>query len=201
MMKMETVHVRMVCTDFHVHADYFYYLVKISVVVTDGITIGHPCCAVHNCHIPLANNRHRYCPDHAEQATLCAIIGCNSPTCSDSRVCADPLHMAIEGRHNLRGQARFQLQQRLERARVGPGNTAPASVPTDEFDVTETGQLVAEELGISTCPDKPLSGNRRIRAQFGRKWTHNDQIIVAPCGVIIARATFFGAEAIKTVQV
>ncbi|KAF8219602.1 hypothetical protein L208DRAFT_1338990, partial [Tricholoma matsutake] len=28
------------------------------VVVIDGVTVGHPCCARHNCKIPLANNRH-----------------------------------------------------------------------------------------------------------------------------------------------
>ena len=41
----------------------------------------------------------------------------------------------------------------------------------------------------------------KVRAQFGRKRTHNEEIIVAPCGVIIARATFYGAEAISSVAV
>lgn len=29
---------------------------KVWVVVMDGVTLGHPCCAVHNCHNPLQNN-------------------------------------------------------------------------------------------------------------------------------------------------
>ncbi|KAJ7699251.1 hypothetical protein B0H17DRAFT_926597 [Mycena rosella] len=38
---------------------------KIHVVVIDGITIGHPCCGVLRCPIPLGNNRHHFCPYHA----------------------------------------------------------------------------------------------------------------------------------------
>lgn len=70
-----------------------------------------------------------------------------------------------------------------------------------EFEIKPSGEVVAEEKSPEICPDKPDAGNRRIRAQFGRKRTHNEQVIVAPCGVIIARATFFGAEALKTVAV
>ena len=32
-----------------------------EVVVTDGVTIGHPCCAIPYCKNPLASNRHRFC--------------------------------------------------------------------------------------------------------------------------------------------
>ena len=42
---------------------------------------------------------------------------------------------------------------------------------------------------------------KKVRAQFGRKRTHNEQIIVAPCGMIMARETFFGAEAVSSVVV
>lgn len=47
----------------------------------------------------------------------------------------------------------------------------------------------------------PTQGSKRIRAQFGRKRTHNEQLIVCPCGVIVARTTFYGAEAISAVIV
>ncbi|TCD66467.1 hypothetical protein EIP91_001347 [Steccherinum ochraceum] len=40
---------------------------------------------------------------------------------------------------------------------------------------------------------------KKIRTQFGRKRTHNEQIMVAPCGVIGARETFYGAEAVGSV--
>ncbi|KAF8236744.1 hypothetical protein L208DRAFT_1250906, partial [Tricholoma matsutake] len=38
-----------------------------------------------------------------------------------------------------------------------------------------------------------------IRAQLGRRRTHNEQIIVAPCGMIIAQETFYGAEGVGSV--
>lgn len=31
-------------------------LEKTSCVVVDGVTVGHPCCASHNCHLPLASH-------------------------------------------------------------------------------------------------------------------------------------------------
>jgi hypothetical protein len=47
----------------------------------------------------------------------------------------------------------------------------------------------------------PTGNKKKLSAQFGRKRTHNEQVIVAPCGVILARETFFGAEAIATCAV
>lgn len=63
------------------------------------------------------------------------------------------------------------------------------------------GQLLSEDgaAAVAACPEKPTEGNRKIRAQFGRKCTHNEQVIVALCGMIIARATFYNAEAVSSV--
>jgi hypothetical protein len=46
----------------------------------------------------------------------------------------------------------------------------------------------------SACPNKPDTGIRKIRAMFGRHRTHNEQIMVHPCGIIVACCTFFGSE-------
>jgi hypothetical protein len=48
---------------------------------------------------------------------------------------------------------------------------------------------------------KPETGNQKIKAQFGCRRTHNEQVIVQPCGIICSRATFFGAEAVSNVLV
>lgn len=47
------------------------------------------------------------------------------------------------------------------------------------------------------------SGNRRkrLKGAFGRKWTHNEQLMVRPCGVVIGRATFYNAESVSAVKV
>jgi hypothetical protein len=47
------------------------------------------------------------------------------------------------------------------------------------------------------CPSKSATGNHTVKAQFGRCRTHNEQTLVRPCGVIFARATMFGAEAVS----
>lgn len=44
---------------------------------------------------------------------------------------------------------------------------------------------------------KSTEGNRQLKAQFGRRRTHNEQTLVRPCGIIFARATFYGAEAVS----
>ena len=42
---------------------------------------------------------------------------------------------------------------------------------------------------------------KQIWAQFGQRRTHNEQIIVMPCGIIIAQETFYGAEGVGSVVV
>ena len=51
---------------------------SVWVVVMDGITLGHPACAVHNCKEPLTTSRDRYCSAHRELSKICAIKGCTT---------------------------------------------------------------------------------------------------------------------------
>jgi hypothetical protein len=73
----------------------------------------------------------------------------------------------------------------------------------DRVNVDGTGILDEEVLldPEGTCEGKPETGNRRVRARFGRRRTHNEQLCVASCGVILGRATFFGSEAPNGVRV
>jgi hypothetical protein len=43
----------------------------------DGLTLGHPCCAHHNCHIPLTTIRDRCRITHRELNNICNIKGCS----------------------------------------------------------------------------------------------------------------------------
>jgi len=120
--------------------------------VIDGVTVGHPCCALHNCHVALANNRHRFCPDHhLTHSSVCAIIGCENSVLTGSLSCGEPSHQEVEHIHRERGQARFQLQERLQRARVAHPNDAIAEdrnlldlvdteAEEEEFDVEDDTQ-------------------------------------------------------------
>ena len=64
---------------------------------------------------------------------------------------------------------------------------------SEEFEVTEQQEVVQGGSHPQQC--------KKICAQFGCKWTHNEQIIVAPCGMIIAWETFYGAEGVASVVV
>ncbi|KAJ6456275.1 hypothetical protein C8R47DRAFT_996346 [Mycena vitilis] len=58
---------------------------------------------------------------------------------------------------------------------------------------------VSDEDIPDPCDPKSEHGNRKIKALFHRRRTHNEQTLIRPCGVIFARATFFGAEAVSNV--
>ncbi|KAF7289811.1 hypothetical protein MIND_01355400 [Mycena indigotica] len=98
------------------------------------------------------------------------------------------------------GKAMFQLKRRLERLKISqPHSSMPGDNPTSTSDGLEgTGadedeDVVIDENGV--CPDKPETGNQSVRARFGRRRTHNEELCVASCGVILGRATFYGSEA------
>lgn len=42
---------------------------------------------------------------------------------------------------------------------------------------------------------------KNVLGAFSRKWTHNEQLMVRPCGVVVGRATFFGSENVIGVKV
>ena len=35
---------------------------------------------------------------------------------------------------------------------------------------------------------------KQLSAQFGHRKTHNEELIIAPCGIILAQQTLYGAE-------
>jgi hypothetical protein len=186
---------------------------KVSVVVIDGVCIGHPCCGIPNCKIPLKSNQDRFCSTHTAQNSVCAVNECGNPVLSGSKVCYLSAHRETERMHNDQGQSRFQLRERLQRTRIACPNNSAASTElsiNDDLDpdnlVDSNGEvefdLLQDGHAIPSSTDTPsLSTSRRLRARFGRKRTHNEQLFVAPCGIIVARKTFYHAEAPSEVVV
>ena len=208
----------------------------VHVVVMDGVTLGRPTCGVPHCTIPLANKRHRFCPTHVDFNQKCAIVGCNERiSAPDKRTCNDPTHQRVEDVHIKRGEAAFQLKEKLKRAKVAhPKNGEALDLPVahiieQDDDLDETYEIVGDRVipseteavtqtalaraslnstigasdnsVIQTMVPPPPAAKKKIRAQFGRSRTHNEQILVAPCGMIIARETFYHAESITAVVV
>lgn len=179
-----------------------------TAVVVDGVANGHRCCGIPNCKIPLENNRDRFCPTHYHINGVCAIISCSLPVASESgrKTCSLAEHEAAEKVYNDRGQARFQLKERQRRAQIAhPRDALPVEVTDitelvedgnveDNFEFNRKGQVIPADSALPT-------GKKTLRAQFGRKHTHNEQLFVAPCGMIMARETFYHAEAIYSVIV
>ncbi|KAK1233689.1 hypothetical protein PQX77_002846 [Marasmius sp. AFHP31] len=169
--------------------------------VTDGITIGHPCCAaVLDCKNPLPTTKHRFCIEHDHYTTRCAVTTCSEEVRPGFRTCGDPEHKKIEDHLKMRGKAMFQLKRRLERLHA---TQIHDSLPTQATGAVGDGiegvgadddeDVYFDQDGV--CDEKSEKGNTQSKARFGRKWTHNEQLCVASCGVILGRATFFGSEA------
>jgi hypothetical protein len=138
-----------------------------------------------------------------------------------SKACTMPEHQKMEDLNKQRGKAAFTLTQRLQHARVShPTEAVPTSDVVENDDLEEHIEWFEADgprieifnaqnpgsIGVADgspeeqdpCPStKNEKGNKKIKAQFGRRRTHNEQTLVRPCGIIFARATMFGAEAVS----
>lgn len=162
-------------------------------VVTDGVTIGHPCCGVQDCKEKLLSQRARFCPSHSNLEQQCSIIGCTNEARPGHKSCSLISHQSLEQTVQEAQSALFQLRQRLERQhRSYPNNAAPPAADGDEVEDMDD----ADEETTGNTPDGP-----KLRARFGRRWTHNEQLCVATCGTILGRMTMFGSEALTGVKV
>jgi hypothetical protein len=184
------------------------FLDELRSVVVDGVTVGHPCCSEHDCSIPLWSSRDRYCPTHAHLTNLCVAVSCEDTAEKGFKTCTHPNHRNLETKYNLSSKAMFQLRHHLERA----NRQTHDSLPTDFASNSDNGESLEGsgvqydqevEITANDCNGKSSSGNqnRTIRARFGRRRTHNDELCVASCGIILGRTTFYGSEAPSAVRV
>ncbi|KDR76382.1 hypothetical protein GALMADRAFT_480195 [Galerina marginata CBS 339.88] len=163
----------------------------LRVIVTDGITIGHPCCGVAHCDQPLQNNQDRFCSLHQDEENICAVVNCRNRVEVGYLTCHLEKHRALETHRKMSKKGFFQLRDHLSRQKVThPNDAFNPEAQDDHIDET----LLGPEDIDPACQDKDEDGKRRLRARFGRRRSHNEQIFVRPCGIIVARATFFGSE-------
>ncbi|KAI0707148.1 hypothetical protein C8Q76DRAFT_817301 [Earliella scabrosa] len=150
------------------------YPERLSACVMDGVTIGHPRCNVDHCRNDLGSPRHRFCHAHRQLEGMCAIKQCPHAVSDNMRTCNTPAHRAHELEKRERGRAIHRLKKRL------------------------AGHSTAEESQAATadeCVDKTAS--RAFKTALTRRYTHNEQLIVRCCGVIVSRATFYEAESVS----
>ncbi|EDR05355.1 uncharacterized protein LACBIDRAFT_329773 [Laccaria bicolor S238N-H82] len=131
------------------------------------------------------------------------------------RTCADPIHQEIERKKKARGNAAFVLKDCWKNAQVLYGEETPVAVTGEHIDVEDEVEwfevngtaveifneqnpgLVGVVEDLDPCSKKSLDGNRKLKTQLSRRRTHNEETLVRPCGIIFARATMFGAEAVS----
>ncbi|KAJ3731347.1 hypothetical protein DFJ43DRAFT_1155581 [Lentinula guzmanii] len=164
---------------------------SLRAVVTDGTAVGHYCCKVHNCTIPLANNRHHFCPKHMDQQHSCVFTDCDLPARIGHRTCSTPEHSRYEDYRDTKAKAFFLLRQRLQRVGVQQPQSLDAPSEGGSVDLPDDNGDPAH---------KSDKGNWPSRVMFSHRTTHNEQLVVCTCGVIAARATMYGAESISGVK-
>ncbi|KAJ7349748.1 hypothetical protein DFH08DRAFT_1079096 [Mycena albidolilacea] len=101
--------------------------------VTDGVTMGHPCCNISDCQERLRSTKDRFCPLHQGLAQQCCITTCTAAIVPGFRTCDDLEHRNLELFQYQKGKAMFQLKNRLQRSRGGlPDSLSdiPASSPS-----------------------------------------------------------------------
>jgi hypothetical protein len=115
------------------------------------------------------------------------------------------VHQAVENIYEMREQSCFQLQERCQCARVAHpvdsiaeerslNDVADEEEVKEEFTVNDSAGVIP-----TTSTNFPqLQVTKQLKAQFGRKRTHNEQVLVTPCGIILPCETFYGAEAISS---
>lgn len=141
------------------------------------------------------SNRSLYCQDHDKENSLCAVIDCKQPKENNHKTCVDPTHREMEIKYYEKGKSLIKLKERLQAAqdRETSGNI--------EQELQDQNSDIIEAIETLDSSQKTINKSPKLFARFGRRRTHNEQLIVRPCGIIVSRATFFGSEAVSAVKV
>lgn len=146
--------------------------------------MGHPCCSERDCKVPLDKVTDKYCPIHRNLGSVCCVTGCQNPKGSGFLTCK-------LGSHRKEERRRTENKGRRRR-------TSGRGVQAEE-DIGEGDDAEEERNGVRA---RHNNGARSVvKGIFSRRWTHNEQLMVRPCGIIIGRATFFSAESMTGVKV
>ncbi|KAG1873259.1 hypothetical protein C8R48DRAFT_593873, partial [Suillus tomentosus] len=112
-----------------------------EVIVTDGVTVGRPCCAIPRCKNPLTTNHRRYCLEHQNLESVCAVEGCGQAVTSDpktgklQKACNDPVHVKMEAANT---ESSHSGKSRTQRNKIVKLNDAMESSMHDLIDKVES---------------------------------------------------------------
>lgn len=193
----------------------------IRAVVTDGITIGHWRCTATlaqlrelaladglpppngPCTAPLTRIHDRFCPKHQNQlGRRCLAQPCPSNALEGSATCGLEAHKTAYKKFKARVRSNFALTSMLNR----PGSNRPSDPTVHQH--WDTAELVGlEDVQQGDEADRAHEQGREggetpaSKVCLSRSRTHNDQLIVSTCGIVLARETFFNSESPSAVRV
>nr|GAT54678.1 predicted protein [Mycena chlorophos] len=159
---------------------------------TDGVTLGHPSCAAEggNCQERLKSMKHHYCSKHHHLARKCRVAHCDATAPSGFFTCAASDHREQEVDLLKKAESAFDdLSRRLNKDNV-PRSRNKRAKKKKARAVLEF--IVSTDFDIFNGLDAP--GPRKPKLQLTRHYSHNEQLFVLCCGIILSRATFFSAE-------
>lgn len=156
---------------------------------------------MNKCQIRLASTKDKFCPDHQHLTSQCLIKGCERPTESGYITCSDLLHRAKEQERNEQGRsAYYDLSRRLNKDNA-PRTHIPQRKHNADSSATHLADLPRLETAEPAQQAASTTKEKRLTLQTSRNWTHNEQLFVLSCGVIVARSTFFFSEGVASVKV
>ncbi|KAN0075257.1 hypothetical protein V8E55_011280 [Tylopilus felleus] len=203
---------------------------KTEVVVTNGVTIGRPCCAVLQCKNALESNHHRFCAAHRARESICTVEGCDQPVKKDGlsvhKACNDPLHLHmellnLESMQHEKSKGQRDRISKLDDMLHAVNNVATHDIPLQDGDtwyehdqcngaVHIIQPAKTTSTGISDSPAAPpqmtpqcpnKTAPKKLKAVFRRQRTNNEQLVVRPCGIINGRATMYNHEVVSNVLI
>lgn len=131
-----------------------------EVVVTDGITVGRPCCAVPHCKNPLTSTRDRFCsadPSHKQLELICAVEGCDQPVSHFSqsnklrKSCSNLLHMKMEDARAVLSRSGKSKTQRMKTAKLNDALIASSEDhPEDPLPVEDVDEWVNSPIILAS---------------------------------------------------
>lgn len=117
---------------------------------------------------------------------------CSAPAQPGFQTCSYSSHWELERYQNEKRKAFFQLKQWLQKSNTAHmSNSMGWSADVDDKD----------EIELTQDTQKSDLGNQQPKGCFGCWKTHNEQLIVACCGVITVHGTMFSAESISGIKV
>lgn len=148
----------------------------------------------------------RYCQNHQDQlSNQCIAQPCIAPRLPKKEHCGNLDHIEAYKMHKHRRHANFTLARSTNR----PG----AKLPSDPSVHQNSWTAALENLDTIFLQNEgdrehemardggEAASKKKNRICLSHCRTHNDQLIVGCCGMIIARTTFYHAESVSAVKV